>query len=131
MNFINFIPKYSANWERNACFCKTTQSIDRLLDCSPGKELIWLIQLTKREVFWFFCRGIAFQVCFFRKSSTSDVSSESTECRQNPRLENSSMGNSGSKPSLMPSEGNMKSSMAWLCSVYIVIVILRLRGFHV
>ena len=57
MNFINFIPKYYANWERNACFCKTTQSIDRLLDCSPGKELIWLIQLTKREVFWFLSRN--------------------------------------------------------------------------
>ena len=66
-------------------------------------------------VFW----GVGFQVCYWRKLSTSVGSSSSTEWRQKPRLENSSMGNSGSKPSLIPSVGNMKSSMAVLCSVYL------------
>ena len=114
--WMNFYPKFSTNSKRNM-WCLRNPPITLIsLKYSPGVEFIELKIL--QEVFLVF-GGVGVQVIFWRNVSTSAGSSSSTEWRQKPRLENSSMGNSGSKPSLTPRVGNMKSSIAVLCSVYL------------
>ena len=48
MNFINFVPKYSANWERNACFCKTTQKYWQITRLFTRKRT-HLVDTTNKE----------------------------------------------------------------------------------
>jgi len=55
-----------------------------------------------------------------KSPSRSEQSRTGITSRQKPKLENSWISNSGSKPSWMPRGGNMKSTRSFPCSVYIV-----------